>query len=165
MRNTLVHTLAAIVLGGGVSGCASGGMAQHRSGMMMDRGNMMMSMGPMVGCHGSDVGVDARLANMRSALHITGDQEALWTAYADAYRQFASSMGMGSMGSMGAMGAGHQEHANATVTERLQHHQAMMSAHLASLNDLQAALAPLYASLNSEQKAVADAMVCDRQMH
>jgi hypothetical protein len=137
-------------------------MAGHQPGMqheggMMHGGHMMMSMGPMVGCPGSTGSVDARLASLHSTLRITGAQEALWTTYADAYRQSASSMGMGAMGSMGSMSA-------MPLPQRLQHHETMMSTHLTSLHDLRAALAPLYASLSAEQKATADAMACDRPM-
>lgn len=165
MRITSTRVLAATALSLVISACASapgGAMAgrqpamQHEGGMMHG-GDMMMSMGPMVGCPGSTGSVDARLASLRSTLRITGAQEALWATYADAYRQSASSMGMGAMGAMGPMGA-------MPLPQRLQHHETMMSRHLTSLHDLRAALAPLYAALSAEQKAIADAMACDRPM-
>ena len=111
-------------------------------------------MGPMVGCPGSADVVDARLSSLHSTLLITGAQEALWTTYAEAYRRSTSSMGMGAMGSMGAM----------PLPQRLQQHQTMMSSHLTSLQNLSAALVPLYASLSAEQKAIADAMKCASPM-
>ena len=162
MRITFTRALAATALSLVISACASapgGAMAGHQPGMqheggMMHGGEMMMSMGPMVRCPGSSGSADARLASLHSTLRITGAQEALWATYADAYRQSASSTGMGSMGSMGSM----------PLPQRLQHHETMMSTHLTSLHDLRAALAPLYASLSAEQKAIADAMACDRPM-
>ncbi len=165
MRVTFTHTLAAAALSLIVTGCVSGpggGMGGRQSGMrhdagMMRGGDMMMSMSPMVGCLGSDETVDARLASLHATLGITSTQEALWTAYADAYRRNASSMGMGAMGSMGSM-------SSMPLPERLQHHETMMSTHLTSLHDLRAALVPLYASLSVEQKRIADAMACDRPM-
>lgn len=165
MRIIFTRALAATALSLVISACASapgGAMAGHQPGMqheggMMHGGEMMMSMGPMVGCPGSTGSVDARLASLHSTLRITGAQEALWATYAGAYRQSASSMGMGSMGSMGSM-------SSMPLPQRLQHHETMMSTHLTSLHDLRAALAPLYASLSAEQKAIADAMACDRPM-
>ncbi len=162
MRITFTRAMAATALSLVMSACASapgGAMAGHQPGMqheggMMHGGDMMMSMGPMVGCPGSTASVDARLASLHATLRITGTQEALWATYADAYRRSASSMGMGAMGSMGAM----------PLPQRLQHHETMMSTHLTSLHDLRAALSPLYASLSAEQKAIADAMACDRPM-
>lgn len=165
MHFIYTRVLAATALSLAMSACASatdGAMAGHQPGMqheggMMHGGDMMMSMGPMVGCPGSTGSVDARLASLHSTLRITGAQEALWATYADAYRQSASSMGMGSMGSMGSM-------SSMPLPQRLQHHETMMSTHLTSLHDLRVALAPLYASLNADQKAIADAMACDRPM-
>lgn len=165
MRITFTRALVATALSLVMSACASapgGAMAGPQPGMqheggMMHGGDMMMSMGPMVGCPGSTGSVDARLASLHATLRITGTQEALWATYADAYRQSASSMGMGSMGSMGSM-------STMPLPQRLQHHETMMSTHLTSLHDLRAALAPLYASLSAEQKAIADAMACDRPM-
>lgn len=164
MRITFAHTLAAVALGIFVSGCASahgGGMAGHPAGTM-DGANAMRSMGPMVGCPGPEGTADARLASLRLALHITSAQEALWSTYADIYRRRLSSMEMRPMGSMSATNSAAREgHANMPVTERVQHHETMMSAHLALLHDLRAALSPLYASMSVEQKATADAMICD----
>ncbi|MBY0563694.1 MAG: Spy/CpxP family protein refolding chaperone [Hyphomonadaceae bacterium] len=166
MRITFTRVLVVAALSFVTGACASapgGAMAGHQPGMqheggMMHGGGMMMSMGPMVGCPGATGSVDARLASLHATLRITGAQEALWATYADAYRRTASSMGMGSMGSMGSMGA-------MPLPQRLQHHETMMSTHLAALHDLRAALASLYGSLSTEQKAIADAMACDRPMH
>lgn len=161
MPITFTRTLAATALSVIISACTSapgGAMAGRQSGMqheagMMHGGDMMMSMGPMVGCPSSTASVDARLASLHSTLRITGAQEAPWATYADAYRRSASSMGMGAMGSMGSMGA-------MPLPQRLQHRETMMSTHLSSLHDLRAALAPLYAALSAEQRAIADAMAC-----
>jgi|CXWL01.1.fsa_nt_gi hypothetical protein len=169
MRITFTRAMAATALSLVMSACASapgGAMAGHQPGMqheggMMHGGDMMMSMGPLVGCPGSTGSADARLATLHSTLRITGAQEALWATYAGAYRQSALSMGMEAMGSMGSMGS----MSAMPLPQRLQHHETMMSTHLTSLHDLRAALAPLYASLSAEQKAIADAMACDRPMH
>jgi hypothetical protein len=164
MRVTLI--LAATALSLVISACASGpvgAMPGHRRGVhhegagMHDAG-MMMAMGPMVGCRGEVGAIDTRLASLHEALRINEAQEAVWTRYAEAYSRSASSTGMDVMGSMRPMSAMRVT----PLPERLHHHEAMMSTHLASLRDLRTALDPLYAALSAEQKVIADAMACDR---
>ena len=77
--------------------------------------------------------------------------------YANAYRRHAASMGMPP--------AAQQAPANDPVTERVRHHEMMMSAHLASLSGLRTAFEPLYQSFSAAQKATADALACGRPMH
>ncbi len=162
MRVTIIRTAAAIALGLGLGGCASGGMGGQHAGMHGGH-MMMMSMGPLVGCHGAGATPDAALASLHAALGVTAEQEALWATYAAAYTRHAGAMKMDKMGAADA--AGHQAHAVMPVPERLGMHEEMMSTHLASLHELRTALAPLYASLSAEQKAAADAMRCERAMH
>jgi hypothetical protein len=165
MRIIFTRTLAAAALSIAIAGCASApsgrmtghpGEMQHPSGMMHG-GGMMMSVGPMVGCPGSTDAAEGRVASLHSKLHVSGPQEALWTKYADAYLRSAASIGLGAMGSMESMGA-------MSLPERMQHHETMMSTHLASFHDLRVALAPLYGSLSVEQRAIADAMACEKDM-
>lgn len=171
MHIAFTNALPAALLGFVISGCAlapDAAMAGPQPGMQHAAGTMhggggMMSMGPMVGCPGATESVDARLASLHSALRIAGAQEAPWATYAEAYRRSAASMGMGAMGGMGSMG-GMGAMAAMPLPQRLQHHETMMSTHLRSLQDLRAAITPLYASLSAEQKAIADAMACDRPM-
>lgn len=164
MRNSFKVALLATALA--ASGCASDlSSSPHRHGV--DRADMasgegsrdgmqgaMMGMTPLVGCHGARGDVDARLASVRAALQITPAQESAWGPYAAAFRAHAEHMGAGMMG----MGAGAA--AQPPVVDRLRHHEAMMSQHMASFQALRGAIDTLYASLSAEQKAAADALHC-----
>lgn len=127
---------------------ASGGMSAMMMGMMT----------PLVGCPGAQGDVEARLATLHAALQITPAQEAVWAAYAAAYRAHASQTGADTMG-MHANDAGPP----ASVVDRLRRHDEMMSQHLASFHALRSAIEPLYAALGSEQKALADGLHCGQR--
>lgn len=160
MRAFYIASLLAVALT--VSGCA-GMSGPHRhsmtggpmaAGAEVPHGMMMGMMTPLIGCHGARGDVEARLASLRTVLHVTPAQEAAWGVYAGAYRGHAGHMGAGMMGT--------PEGARPALVERLRQQDAMMSYHLASFQALRAAIEPLYASFSDEQKMIADAMRCDR---
>jgi hypothetical protein len=89
--------------------------------------------------------VEGRIASLKSDLKITEAQPSQWDHFADALRATAKSMnGMYQQ----------MTHANgaATLPARLETQEQTLSAHLASLEALKAALNPLYTSLSNEQR-------------
>jgi hypothetical protein len=125
-------------------------------GMM---GHGMMGMGAMM-CMGLS---DARLAEARADLKITDAQSSQWNAFVEAEKSSAEAMRR----DMGMMhGAGH-DHAAAAgmmmsgpLPERLEHREAMMTAHLDALHKVRTAVSPLYDALTPDQKAKADRILC-----
>ena len=138
----------------------------HMMGRGMMRGpgmGMGMGMGPcpMMGMRGMMGGgmmggpgrhIEGRLAFLKTELAITPEQEALWSAFADALRSSAASM-QAMHETMMAEGP------PATPPERMQRHAEMMASHLAALEQVREAAAPLYDALNPEQKETADELM------
>ena len=134
---------------------------QGRAAMMQQRGMggcPMMGMGPMMGMRGMMGGpmmggpgrhIEGRLAFLKTELAITPEQEALWSAFADALRSSAASM-QAMHETMMADGP------PATPPEHMQRHAEMMAAHLAALEQVREAATPLYDALSPEQKETAD---------
>jgi hypothetical protein len=127
----------------------------HGPGMMMQMPMMQGmgpgGMGPMMGGPGQHI--EGRIAFLKAELGITPEQEQVWSTYADALRASASSMqGMhDQMMSGGGMPA--------TLPERMQWHEQMMSSRLEALKTIQAAAVPLYNALKPEQKQTADTLM------
>jgi hypothetical protein len=135
----------AMMSGGGMGmmsggmGMMSGGMGQMMMAMMGDRGGMMADR------------VDTRLDALKDQLKITEAQTPQWNRFAEVLRSTASSMsGMQQM-MQGGMPA--------SLPERLDLHEKMLSAHLDRVKDIEAALSPLYAVLSDEQKKLADQLI------
>jgi len=124
-------------------GMAGGDMPMMR--MMMGRDGMAM-MGAMAG-H-----VEGRVAFLKTELKITDAQLPLWNAVAEAMRANAKTMG----DMAGGMMAGSQ---TATLPDKLAMREKMMTAHLEGLRKFKAAVDPLYAALNDEQKKTADELL------
>lgn len=127
-----------------------------QGGMMMCPGMMDMPMmqgmrsGMMMGGPGQHI--EGRIAFLKTELGITPEQEEVWSAYADALREAATSMqGMHDQMMSGGMPA--------TLPERLEWHDQMMSSRLEALKALRAAAVPLYNALSPEQKQTADALM------
>jgi hypothetical protein len=93
--------------------------------------------------------VEGRLAFLKTELKITEPQLPLWNAVADAMRASAKSMSDMSGGMTGASQPG-------TLPDKLAMREKMMAAHLDALRKFKAAVEPLYAALNDEQKKTAD---------
>jgi hypothetical protein len=135
-----------------------GGM---QGGVMPGMGGMPMSgmMPMMMGQDGSGglammIGhVEGRLAFLKTELKITDPQLPLWNAVADAIRTNAKSMGgMIASGMTGNSQTG-------ALPDRLAQREEMMTAHLDALRKFKAAVDPLYAALNPEQKKTADQLL------
>lgn len=130
----------------GQPGITPGDMRQM---MSMMRG-MMTMMSAESGMMASDV--EGRIATLKSELKITDAQKALWDQFADALRATAKSMN-------GMFGQMMQAKSALSLPARLDAHETMLSAHLASLKALKDALDPLYASLSDDQKKRADELM------
>lgn len=132
-----------------------------REGMMMGpnmMGPYMMDMPMMQGMRpGTMMGgpgqhIEGRIAFLKAELKITPEQEKVWKAYADALREAAKSMqGMHDQMMSGGMPA--------TLPERLERQEEMMTARLDALEKTKAAAVPLYNALSPEQKQAADALM------
>ncbi len=126
-------------------------------GMMVGRG-MMGGMGIMGGCPMMGGGgkmtshVEGRIAFLKAELGITDQQQAAWSAYADAVRKNLGSMQSMHKTMMTAMQAD-------GAVERLDAHIAMMESRLASLKEVKGPLVSLYGVLGADQKQKADDLI------
>lgn len=141
--------------GGGANGgpCQPGMMGgAGRPGMMapgMDR-MMGMTRGMMADQNGMMFGhVEQRLTQLETVLALTEAQRPLWDGFADALRAGAASMN-----------AVHQKLMEAgrpdSLADRLERHETMLAAQLATVGSIKTALAPFYAALTADQKARLD---------
>jgi hypothetical protein len=126
-----------------------GMMGQWFRGGMMG-GGMMDGWGPgmMMGQHFSE----QRLAALKSELGITGAQTKAWNDYAAAIQASAQSMRDAHGKLFGAADP-------ATLPERLQLSQELMTARLESLKSTHAATLTLYEALDDAQKKKADELI------
>lgn len=127
------------------------------SGMMRGRGYGACrgGMGGMMGMgrgYGMMYHTDGSLAFLKAELKITDKQAGVWDKFAKAMRASADSM-------RAAMQANMAANPPATFAERLDRHEAMMSARLDSLRSTKAALLPLYNALDASQKQKLDGMM------
>jgi hypothetical protein len=129
-----------------------GWMGQHMMGPGMMDMPMMQGMRPGMMMGGPGQHIEGRLAFLKAELGITPEQEQVWNAYADALRETATSMqGMHDQMMSGGMPA--------TLPERLERHEQMMTARLDALEKTKATAVPLYNALSPEQKQAADAFM------
>lgn len=110
----------------------------------------MMQM--MMGQNGMAGHVEGRIAFLKTELKITDAQQPLWNAVADAIRANAKATS-GMPNGMPMMGSA------ATLPDKLATHERMMTIHLDALRKLKAAVEPLYAALNTDQKKAADELM------
>jgi DNA anti-recombination protein RmuC len=110
--------------------------------------------------------VEARLAYIRTALKITSAQQAQWDTFANVLRKHASDMDqrIQKFRAQHAQGAQRPDPRNVSAIERLERMQQRTAARAARMNEVLTAAKPLYASLSTEQKQVADEMI-SRQGH
>jgi LTXXQ motif family protein len=118
------------------------------SGHMPMTGMMQM----MMGQNGMASHVEGRIAFLKTELKIADAQQPLWNAVADAMRANARAMADMPSG-MPMMGTG------TTLPDKLASHEMMMAAHLDGLRKLRAAVDPLYAALNDDQRKTADELM------
>ena len=111
----------------------------------------------MMGQNGVAGHVEGRIAFLKAELKITDAQQPLWSAVADAMR--ANAKGMADMPTgMAMMGSA------ATLPDKLAMHEKTMAAHLDALRKLSAAVEPLYAAFNADQKKTADELMIGPMM-
>jgi hypothetical protein len=135
------------MMGGGMMG--GGMMGGGMMGGGMEHMQHMMSMMHEKLSHAGD-----RIASLKTELKITESQMPAWTKFSDALLASAKSMEE----SMDTMHKHMQSGVMPTLLEKLDHHAKMAAEHLASLQAIKAALDPLYASFNDEQKKLADGL-------
>lgn len=102
---------------------------------------------------------EARLAQAKTALKITAEQEAQWNAFADVTRRHAKAADE----RVTAMRDGKRSQERLTAVERLEHRQQMAATHSQRLTEVIAVAKPLYAAFSAEQKAIADEMLTPRR--
>lgn len=131
-------------MSGGPSGGMMGGADMGRM-MSMMHGNGMSGMGAR---H-----VEGRIAFLKTELKITSSQNDQWGKYADALRANAGD-GRSAMPPMmsGAMG-------QSSAPDVLDRQEQSLVKRLAALRGLKGALAPLYQTLTTEQKKLADELL------
>jgi periplasmic protein CpxP/Spy len=105
--------------------------------------------------------VEARLAEAKTKLKITAEQEKQWNAFADVTRRHAKAADE----RVKAMRDGKRSQERMTAVERLERRQQMAATHAQRLSEVVAAAKPLYAALSTEQKAIADQMLTPRRGH
>lgn len=138
--------------------------AQQQPGMM----GMMSMMGGSGGAMGmmqmmAPERVDARLAELATSLKITSAQAKAWETFAAALRANAQGMSdaMTTMqGGMSGAGGGMAQ----TALGRIEMHERMMSARLDALRQVKAALQPLYAGFDKQQRETADRLLMPGMM-
>ena len=111
---------------------------------------MMQQM--MMGENGMAGHVEGRIAFLKAELKITDAQQPLWKAVVDVMRANATSRG-GMANGMAMMESA------ATLPDKLAMHEKMMAAHADALRKLRAAVEPLYAAFNPDQKKTADELM------
>jgi hypothetical protein len=97
--------------------------------------------------------VEARIAYVKTALKITDAQSKPWNALADVMRRQAKEHD--------AEFAAMRDHksGDATIIDRMEFRQKMMTQRASELGELLAVARPLYASFSPEQKEAADSLV------
>jgi LTXXQ motif family protein len=130
-------------------GMAGGQMPGVGGGMGMMSMMSQNGMGgmPMMGEH-----VEGRIAFLKAELKITDAQLPLWNTFAQAMRDSATAM-QGMRGGMMAMSQA------ATLPEKLDAREKLLTARLDAARKLKAAAEPLYAALSAEQKKTADEII------
>jgi hypothetical protein len=121
---------------------------QQMGGMRMMGMMRMMMMQNAMAEH-----VEGRIAFLKTELKITDAQQPLWNAVADAMRANAKEM-TDMMPMMRSM-----MQPSATLPEKLAAREKMMTANLDAFRKLKAAVEPLYAALNDDQKKTADELM------
>ncbi|HEX6121210.1 MAG TPA: Spy/CpxP family protein refolding chaperone [Dongiaceae bacterium] len=120
-------------------GMMSGGMMSGGMMPMMESANEMMA----------PRHIEGRIAFLKAELKITADQESSWQAFAESVRSDARTMQDMAKRMQGMMVPG-------SLIERLDRHESMLDAHLDQLRRIEAALRPLYESLNGDQRRSMD---------
>ncbi len=125
-------------------------------GSMMGSGMMSMMNGGAMAMMAPER-IEGRIAFLRTELKITGAQESLWSAFAEALR--ANARAMSSTHAMAGQGAASQ-----ALPQRIERQERALSGQLDALRQLKTALQPLYAALDDAQKQTADQLLLPAAM-
>ncbi len=144
---------------GGRQGMMGGGMMNMMGGNMPMMNMMQMMMGARQGdCGMGGMGmidrVEGRIAFLRAELKITDAQNDVWTAFADALRANAKSLGEVRASMMSEVGAGQQG-----LVDRLTLQEKWLAARLEGTRAIKSALTSLVGALSDEQKKAADQLL------
>jgi hypothetical protein len=136
------------MMGGGMKGeeMMQGG---DMMGGGMEHMTHMMSMMHEKLSHAGD-----RIAALKTELKITEAQTPAWDKFADTLLVAAKSM----EASMEGMHKQMMQPDGMSLSEKLDHHAKMAAAHSATMQEIKAALDPLYASFSDEQKKLANTL-------
>jgi hypothetical protein len=121
-------------------------------------GGMMTNMMPMMTMMQEVMApehVEGRIAFLRTELGVTDQQLTQWETFADALREMANHAGKSASMMDGAMMSSNGQ-THASLMDRISRQEDVLKGQLQELQHLQAALAPLYASLSDAQKKTAD---------
>jgi hypothetical protein len=113
---------------------------------MMGRGDFGQAM-----CNSMANHIEGRLAYIKTELKITETQGSLWNDYAAAARDNANAMRAHCTTMMGKRSG-----SAASLPDRLEQHEQLMTAQLEAVRAMNKMLKPLYAALNDSQKQTAD---------
>jgi hypothetical protein len=105
--------------------------------------------------------IEARLAYIQMALKITDAQKPQWETFAATLRKQAREADKRVQERRTQM-ADRSKQQNVSAIERLERRQRMMAARVQHMNELIAASKPLYATLNPDQKLIADGLLSPR---
>ncbi len=123
-------------------------MGDGQDGMMGMMRGMMARRASLLFDH-----VEGRISFLKTELKITDAQVPDWNRFADVLRSTASSMR--EMHQQVMQGGGF----SATLPDRLDLREKMLSAHLDALKSFRAAVEPLYKSFSDDQKKTADELM------
>lgn len=172
MRGALAGTLLALLVTGATAqpappqqdwGYGMGPWMMGQGGMMggapmgpwmMGRNGMMGGQGGTSMCGMMNHQMSGRLAYLKAELQITGAQEPLWNAYADAVQNTLQSM----VGRCNTMMGGTAWN-SLSLPDRLARHEQFMAVQVDALRTIDKSLKPLYAALSDAQKKVADQLI------
>lgn len=158
MMAEMMKMMSGGMMGQPVSGSETAKSPQAQQDMMMSMMASMMKMmgGGMMGQAGQDMQsmdmtqhIEGRIAFLRAELKITDKQAAQWDAFAEALRSNAKGMMDAGMPMMGA-------DATPDLASRFDAQESMLSARLAGVKAMKAALTPLYAALDETQRKTAE---------
>jgi hypothetical protein len=105
--------------------------------------------------------VEARLAELKTALKITEAQQPQWNAFADTLRKQARAGDERVKERMAQRQKGAKP-VQLTAIQRLERRQAFLAAASARTGEVLAAAKPLYAALSPEQQKIADDLIAKR---
>ena len=144
---------------------AGGQMNMMGAGVMSMMGMMTggaMPMKEQLGQMMAPQHILGRIAFLETELKITAAQKKLWDAFADALRANSRTMADMMSAMQGEMMA--KTEVKQTLLQRVESHEGMLASRLEALRQLNATLKPLFATLDLNQKQMADELLMQGPM-